>query len=75
MSPNYLSDILKKETGKGSKEHVHDYVIQKAKNILLRSNQSISEIAFDLGFEYTQSFSRLFKNKTGLSPVEFRSIN
>jgi AraC-like DNA-binding protein len=75
MSPNYLSDLLKKETGKGIKEHVHDYVIQKAKNILLRSNQSVSEIAFDLGFEYTQSFSRLFKNKTGLSPVEFRSLN
>ena len=63
MSPNYLSDLLKKEIGKGIKEHIHDYVIQKAKSILLSSDQSISEIAFNLGFEYTQSFSRLFKKK------------
>ena len=75
QSLNQLSDLLKKETGKGIKEHVHDYVILKAKSILLSSDQSISEIAYDLGFEYVQSFSRLFKSKTGLSPVEFRSLN
>lgn len=75
MSPNYLSDLLKKETGKGIKEHVHEYVIQRAKRILLSSGQSIGEIAFDLGFEYSQSFSRLFKNKVGVSPLEYRTLN
>ena len=75
MSANYLSDLLKKETGKGIKEHIDGYVVRKAKNILLSSSQSIGEIAFTLGFEYPQSFTRLFKKKTGVSPNEFRSLN
>lgn len=75
MSPNYLSDLLKKETGKGIKEHIDGYVVRKAKNILLNSSQTVSEIAFTLGFEYPQSFTRLFKKKTGISPNEYRSVN
>ncbi|HAS39217.1 MAG TPA: AraC family transcriptional regulator [Microscillaceae bacterium] len=75
MSSNYLSDLLKKETGKGIKEHINDMIVDKAKTVLLNSTLSISEIAFDLGFEYPQSFTRLFKNKTGVSPVEYRKLN
>jgi len=75
MSTNYLSDLLKKESGKGIKEHIDGYIVRKAKNILLNSSQSVSEIAFSLGFDYPQSFTRMFKKKTGLSPNEFRNIN
>lgn len=75
MSPNYLSDLLKKETGKNAKDHIHTFVISKAKNKLLGSKDSISQIAYSLGFEYSQHFSKLFKNKTGLSPLEYRSLN
>ena len=75
MSANYLSDLLKKETGKSIKEHIDGYIITKAKSVLLNSTQSISEIAYGLGFDYPQSFTRLFKKKTGMSPLEYRSVN
>lgn len=75
MSPNYLSDLLKKETGKSIKEHIDSYIVRKAKNILLNSNSSISEIAYGLGFEYPQSFTRMFKKRTGVSPNEYRMLN
>jgi len=72
LSPNYLSDLLKKETGKSAQDHIHYYVIEEAKNILLNTNKSIGEIAYALGFEYPQYFNKLFKQKTGKTPVEFR---
>jgi AraC-like DNA-binding protein len=75
FSSNYLSDLLKKETGKTALEHIHLFVIERAKNILLNSNQSISEIGYSLGFEYPQHFSNLFKAKTGMSPGEYRNLN
>lgn len=75
FSANYLSDLLKKETGKTAQEHIHLFVIEKAKNKLLNSNGSISEIGYSLGFEYPQHFSNLFKSKTGYSPSEFRNLN
>ena len=75
MSTNYLSDMLKKETGKSIKEHIDTYIVDRAKSILLNSNKKISEIAYDLGFGYPQSFTRLFKKKTGLSPVAYRNLN
>lgn len=75
FSPNYLSDLIKKETGKSPQEHIHLFVINKAKNTLLNSNISISEIGYSLGFTYPQHFSSLFKSKTGMSPSEFRSFN
>jgi AraC-like DNA-binding protein len=71
-SPNYLSDLLKKETGKNTQEHIHYYLIEKAKNMLLGTKQPVYRIANSLGFEYPQHFSKLFKNKTGLSPAEYR---
>ncbi len=75
LSPGYLGDLLKKETGLNAQEHIHHFIIEEAKNILLNSSQSISEIAFHLGFEYPQYFSRLFKQKTGKTPLEFRNLN
>ena len=75
MSPNYLSDLLKKETGRNAQEHIHDYLISRAKTKLLSSPEPVSRIAYDLGFEYPQHFSKIFKNKTGMSPTEYRSLN
>lgn len=75
LSANYLSDLLKKETGMNAQDRIHYYLIEEAKNLLLSSNMTISELAFSLGFEYPQYFSRLFKLKTGLTPLKFRSMN
>ena len=72
VSRRYLSDTLKKETGKTTTEHLQLYLIDEAKNILLKPNKSIAEVAYELGFEYPQYFSRLFKKKEGLSPTEYR---
>ena len=75
LSPNYLSDLLKKETGKTAQEYLHYYLIEEAKNNLLNTNDPINEIAFNLGFEYPQYFSKLFKSKTGMTPLAFRNMN
>ena len=75
MSPNYLSDLLRKETGKSTKDHIHAFVVNRAKNKLLGTTQSISEIAYDLGFEYPQHFSKVFKKQTGMSPAKYRLAN
>jgi AraC-like DNA-binding protein len=75
LSPSYLSDLLKKETGKNAQEHIHFYIIDEAKNYLLNSAKNINEIAFDLGFEYPQYFNKLFKQKTGKTPMEYRNLN
>ena len=72
VSQRYLSDTLKRETGKTATEHLHLYLVDEAKNILLKPNKSISEIAYELGFEYPQYFARVFKKKEGLSPSEYR---
>ena len=72
LSPNYLSDLLKRETGLNAQDHIHYFIIEQAKNILMQTNQSVSEVAFSLGFEYPQYFSRLFKQKTGKTPLEYR---
>lgn len=74
-SANYLSDLLKKETGKTAKEHIHLYIIEQAKNRLLNSSDSISEIGFSLGFEHAPHFSSLFKAKTGMTPKKFRNLS
>ncbi|MEM6348259.1 MAG: helix-turn-helix transcriptional regulator [Bacteroidota bacterium] len=75
MSGHYLSDLLKIETGKGVLEHIHLFVIEKAKTALLNSPKTVREIAYELGFEYSQNFSRLFKAKTGMSPRQYRTDN
>lgn len=76
MSPKYLSDMLRKKTDKGAQEHIYNYVIEKAKNQLSGTESSASEIAYALGFEYPQYFSKMFKKKTKMSPKEYRqSVN
>lgn len=73
-SPHYLSDLLKKETGKTAQEHIHLFILEMAKNNLLNSSKPIREIAYMLGFDYPQYFSNLFKSKIGLSPSEYRRL-
>jgi len=75
LSSGYLSDLLKKETGKNAQDHIHFYLIEEAKNILMNTDKSVGEIAYSLGFEYPQYFNKLFKQKTGKTPVEFRNLN
>lgn len=75
LSSGYLSDLIKKETGMNTQDRIHYYLIEEAKHLLLGSERSVSELAYSLGFEYPQYFSRLFKNKTGMTPVEFRNTN
>jgi AraC-like DNA-binding protein len=72
ISPNYLSDMLRSLTGQNAQQHIHIKLIEKAKEKLSITSLSVSEIAYELGFEHPQSFSKLFKTKTNLSPLEFR---
>lgn len=72
VSPRYLSDMLRSLTGQSAQQHIHNKLIDKAKEILSTSNLTIAEIAFRLGFEHPQSFNKLFKQKTNQSPVAFR---
>lgn len=72
VSPNYLSGLLKVLTGQSTQQHIHTKLIEKAKEKLSTTNLSVSEIAYELGFEHPQSFSKLFKTKTNFSPLEFR---
>jgi AraC-like DNA-binding protein len=72
ISPGYLSGSLKALTGKSTQQHIHDFLIEKAKEKLSTTGLTVSEIAYELGFEHSQSFSKLFKTKTNLSPLEFR---
>ena len=72
VSPNYLSGVLKALTGQSTQQHIHDKLIEKAKEKLSTTDLSVTEIAYDLGFQHSQSFSKLFKTKTNLSPLEFR---
>lgn len=72
ISPHYLSDMLRSLTGQNAQQHIHSRLIQKAKEILSTTNLSVAEVAYKLGFEHPQSFNKLFKRKTQLSPLEFR---
>lgn len=73
LSPNYLSDLLRVHTGQNTQQHIHEKLIEKAKERLSTTSLSVSEIAYALGFEHAQSFSTLFKKKTMMSPLEFRA--
>ena len=72
ISPDYLSDMLRTLTGQNTQQHIHNKLLEKAKESLTTTSLSVSEIAYQLGFEYPQSFSKLFKSKTNVSPLEFR---
>ena len=73
ISPTYLSALLKALTGQSTQQHIHEKLIEKAKEKLSLTELSVSEIAYALGFEHPPSFSKLFKSKTSLSPIEFRA--
>lgn len=73
ISPKYLGDVLRSLTGHNTQQHIHIKLIEKAKEVLTISDLTVGEIAFQLGFEHPQSFSKLFKLKTNLSPLEFRA--
>lgn len=72
VSPRYLSDLLRRETGKGTQDHIHQFIIEKAKTMLLSSKKTASEIAYELGFGYPQYFTKLFKRETSMNPIEYR---
>lgn len=75
MSGSYLSDLLKNATGRNAQQYIQDYLIDRAKNALLGGDEQVSQIAYSLGFEYPQHFSKLFKAKTGMSPLQYRKLN
>ena len=75
LSANYFGDLIKKETGKTAQDYVQDKIIDIAKGKIFNASKSISEIAYELGFKYPQHFSRLFKNRVGYTPNEYRNLN
>lgn len=75
LSPNYFGDLIKKETGRSALEYIQAKVIDVAKETIFNLEKSISEVAYELGFKYPQHFTRLFKQKVGLSPNEYRNLN
>jgi AraC family transcriptional activator of pobA len=75
LSANYFGDLVKRETGKTAQDYIHDKLIHLAKERIFDISKSIGEIAHELGFKYPQHFARLFKQKTGMSPIEYRRQN
>jgi AraC-like DNA-binding protein len=73
MSPHYLSDLLRQETGKPAIDHIHSYLISEAKNLLIGADLTVAQIAYQLGFENPPYFSRLFRKQTGFTPVAYRN--
>ena len=73
LSPNYFGDLVKAETGKTAREHIHLKIIEMAKNALFEPDASIKQIADTLGFQYPQHFLRFFKKEVGCTPKEYRS--
>ena len=72
LSPNYFGDLISKESGTTAQRHIQDAVIERSKQLLVETRLPVSEIAYQLGFEYPQHFSRLFKSRTGMTPNEYR---
>lgn len=75
LSANYFGDLIKKETGKSAQEYIQFKVIERAKDRIVSTTLTMSEIAYELGFQYPQHFGRLFKKQTGLTPNEYRRMN
>ena len=75
LSPNYFGDLIKKETGQSAKEYVQSKIIEVAKNKVFESDKTVNEIAFEMGFKYPQHFTRLFKQRVGHTPNEYRNLN
>ena len=74
LSPNYFVDLIKKETGKTAQEYIQDKIIALAKELLLGSEKTISEISYELGYQYSQHFNRIFKKNVGQTPNEYRKL-
>ncbi|MDI5897061.1 helix-turn-helix domain-containing protein [Flavobacterium yafengii] len=75
LSANYFGDLIKKETGKSAQEYIQNKIIDIAKNKISGNNLTVNEIAYELGFKYPQHFSRLFKQRVGYTPNQYRSLN
>ncbi len=74
VSPYYLSDMMRLAIGQTTQQYIHDKLIEKAKEKLSTTNSSVSEIAYEIGFEYPQSFNKLFKKKVNISPLKYRQL-
>lgn len=74
LSPNYFGDLIKKETGKTAQEYIQNKLIDAAKEMIMGTNKTVSEIAYDLGFQYSQHFNRVFKKNVGHTPNEYRKL-
>lgn len=75
LSPNYFGDLIKKETGRTAQEHIQARIMDIAKERVINPSLSISGIAYELGFQYPQHFTRMFKKSTGMTPVEYRKVH
>ncbi|RZJ66917.1 MAG: AraC family transcriptional regulator [Flavobacterium sp.] len=75
LSPNYFGDLIKKETGKTAQEYIQSKIIDVAKERVFHAEKTVNEIAYELGFKYPQHFTRLFKQRVGFTPIEFRKLN
>lgn len=75
VSANYFGDLIKSETGKSAKEYIQSKIIELAKNKIFSPDKTVSEIAYELGFKYPQHFTRLFKQRVGCTPIEYRNMN
>lgn len=75
LSPNYFGDLIKKETGKTAQENIQNKIINQAKEWILSTDKTVSQIAYELGFQYSQHFNRIFKKNVGCTPNEFRKQN
>lgn len=75
LSPNYFGDLIKKETGKTPQEYIQNKIIDLAKEMIIGTDKTVSEIAYELGFQYSQHFSRIFKKNVGCTPLEYRKMS
>ena len=75
LSASYFGDLIKKETGKTAQEYIRSKLIDVAKEKIFDHSKSVNQIAYELGFKYPQHFSRLFKQRVGMSPIEYRTLN
>ena len=74
LSPNYFGDLVKKETGKSPQEYIQNKIIDLAKERIMGSEMTVNQIAYELGFQYPQHFTRIFKKKVGCTPSEYRKL-
>lgn len=75
LSPNYFGDLIKKETGKTAQEYIQNKIIDLAKEMIIGTGKTVSQIAYELGFQYSQHFNRIFKKNVGCTPLEYRKMS